>query len=429
MRRRHAVGACGRDVGVAAPCRAPRLSGQRTAAGRGLAGLAGRRGHCVHAGRGTAAAGRAVPPRHRASKLRAGHRAGAGALRRTDGASPVSGWLPAWPGDWLADFAGFAWPWMWLLLPLPLLLRRVLPPRRSTAAALRVPPGMALPAAAASRRLVSLRHGLWLPLLAWSLLCAAAARPQLLGAMQVPPQQARQLMLAVDLSGSMAENDMYLGGRPVDRLTAAKAVIADFLQRRAGDRVGLLVFGQRAYMLTPLTLDLASVRDQLRDSVAGLAGRETALGDAIGLAVKRLREQPPGQRVLVLLTDGVNTAGVLEPLKAAELAQAEGVRVHTIAFGGNGGGFSVFGVPMQVSGGEDVDEETLRTVASQTGGRFFRARDTEELAGIYAELDRLEPVAAAAAPVRPRIEAYPWPLLLAGLLGGVAVLSALGRRR
>jgi Ca-activated chloride channel family protein len=341
----------------------------------------------------------------------------------------VSGWLPAWPGDWLADFAGFAWPWMWLLLPLPLLLRRVLPPRRSTAAALRVPPGMALPAAAASGRLGSLRHGLWLPLLAWSLLCAAAARPQLLGAMQVPPQQARQLMLAVDLSGSMAENDMYLGGRPVDRLTAAKAVIADFLQRRAGDRVGLLVFGQRAYMLTPLTLDLASVRDQLRDSVAGLAGRETALGDAIGLAVKRLREQPPGQRVLVLLTDGVNTAGVLEPLKAAELAQAEGVRVHTIAFGGNGGGFSVFGVPMQVSGGEDVDEETLRTVASQTGGRFFRARDTEELAGIYAELDRLEPVAAAAAPVRPRIEAYPWPLLLAGLLGGVAVLSALGRRR
>src|SRR5690606_37754710 len=117
-----------------------------------------------------------------------------------------------------------------------------------------------------------------------------------------------------------------------DRLTAAKAVIADFLERRAGDRVGLLVFGQRAYMLAPLTLDRDSVRLQLRDSVAGLAGRETALGDAVGLGVKRLREQPEGQRVLVLLTDGVNTAGVIEPLRAAALAQAEGVRVYTIAF-------------------------------------------------------------------------------------------------
>ncbi len=337
--------------------------------------------------------------------------------------------LPALPEHLLADFAGFAWPWMWALLPLPLLLRWLLPPRRSTAAALRVPAGMPLPASAPAGRLRVLQAGLWLPALAWLLLCAATARPQLLGAAQVPPQQARQLMLAVDLSGSMAENDMHLGGRPVDRLTAAKAVIADFLDRRAGDRVGLLVFGQRAYVLTPLTLDLASVRQQLRDSVAGLAGRETALGDAIGLAVKRLREQPPGQRVLVLLTDGVNTAGVLDPAKAAELAQADGVRVHTIAFGASGAGFSLFGVPVQAASGEDVDEETLRTVATMTGGRFFRARDTGELAGIYAELDRLEPVAAAAAPVRPRVEAYPWPLALALLLSACALAIAWGRRR
>src|SRR5690606_1004479 len=130
---------------------------------------------------------------------------------------------------------------------------------------------------------------------------------------------------------------MQLGGRVVERLTAAKAVLADFLERREGDRIGLLVFGQRAYALTPLTADRATVRDQLRDSVVGLAGRETALGDAIALSVKRLREQPQGQRVVIVLTDGVNTAGVLEPLKAAELAKAEGVRVYTIAFGGSGG--------------------------------------------------------------------------------------------
>ena len=204
---------------------------------------------------------------------------------------------------------------------------------------------------------------------------------------------------------------MELGGNVVDRLTAAKAVLADFLDRRVGDRVGLLVFGQRAYALTPLTLDRDSVRDQLRDSVAGLAGRETAIGDAIGLAVKRLRDQPEGQRVLILLTDGVNTAGVLEPLKAAELAKSEGVRIHTIAFGGSGGAISMFGMTLPMPGGEDeIDEATLKQIASQTGGQSFRARDTEELAGIYAELDRIEPVKQEGQRVRPRIERYYWPL-------------------
>lgn len=316
----------------------------------------------------------------------------------------MSAWWPAWQ----EGFAGFAWPWAWALLPLPVLAYLLLPPRLGSAAALRVPWGRRLGEVSGGGP-EGLRGAWLLPLLAWALLCAAAARPQQLGEAQVPPRQARQMMLAVDLSGSMSETDMELGGRAVDRLTAAKAVIADFLDRRAGDRVGLLVFGQRAYMLTPLTLDRDSVRLQLRDSVAGLAGRETAMGDAIGLAVKRLREQPEGQRVLVLLTDGVNTAGVLDPVKAAELAAAEGVRVHTIAFGGNAS-FSFFGVPLPMQGADQVDEETLRKVAETTGGRFFRARDTRELAGIYAELDRLEPVAVDAAPVRPRIERYYWPL-------------------
>ena len=324
--------------------------------------------------------------------------------------------MSAWWSAWQEGLAGFAWPWAWALLPLPLLAYLLLPPRQSSAAALRVPWRGRLDEVAGVGA-AGVRGAWLLPLLAWALLCAAAARPQQLGEAQVPPRQARQMMLAVDLSGSMSETDMELGGQGVDRLTAAKAVIADFLDRRAGDRVGLLVFGQRAYMLTPLTLDRDSVRMQLRDSVAGLAGRETALGDAIGLAVKRLREQPEGQRVLILLTDGVNTAGVLDPVKAAELASAEGVRVHTIAFGGSGS-FSFMGVPLPIQGGEEVDEDTLRRVADMTGGHFFRARDTRELAGIYAELDRLEPVAVAAAPVRPRIERYPWPL-------GAALLLAL----
>jgi len=318
----------------------------------------------------------------------------------------------------------FAWPWMWLALPLPLLMRWW-PLSARRVPALRVPwEPQRLQRETMPRRRPSLR--MLLSWLAWIALCAAAARPQQAGEPVVPPRQARQMMLAVDLSGSMSEADMQLGGRVVDRLTAAKAVLADFLERREGDRIGLLVFGQRAYALTPLTADRASVREQLRDSVVGLAGRETALGDAIGLAVKRLRDQPEGQRVLILLTDGVNTAGVLEPLKAAELAKAEGVRVHTIAFGGSGG-LSLFG--MSLPGSEDpIDEDTLARIARETGGRFFRARNTDELAGIYAELDRLEPVKSAGPTLRPWLECYPWPLAVALLLG-VTALAWPGRRR
>jgi Ca-activated chloride channel family protein len=298
--------------------------------------------------------------------------------------------------QWSQWFSQFAWPWAWALLPLPVLMW-LLPRGGERQAALRVPYPERIRALAQATGVSYARPGRWLAWLAWALLCAALARPQVLGEPVSPPQQARQMMLAVDLSGSMSEPDMELGGRVVDRLTAAKAVLADFLDRRQGDRVGLL-----------------------RDSVVGLAGRETALGDAIALSVKRLREQPRGQRVLIVLTDGVNTAGVLDPLKAAELAKAEGVRVHTVAFGSDGGGMSLFGIPVQAGNEDPVDEKTLRSIAEQTGGRFFRARDTAALAGIYAELDRLEPVAAAAPAVQPRIERYVWPLAAAMLLAALA---------
>ncbi len=330
--------------------------------------------------------------------------------------------------SWLQDLA---WPWLLLALPLPWLVRRLLPPV-ATGAALRVPWADRLDTgggAAAMRRGGRGGLRLWLAAVAWACLCVAAARPQALGEAVQPPQAGRDLMLAVDLSGSMAEEDMLLGNRVVDRLTAAKAVIADFLDRRGGDRVGLLVFGRRAYAVAPLTLDRDSVREQLMTSVVGLAGRETAIGDAIGLAVKRLRGQPEGQRVLILLTDGVNTAGLLEPLKAAELARDAGVRVHTIAFGGAGGAMqSPFGfrLPGPV---EEIDEDTLQRIADMTGGRMFRGRDTEELAGIYAEIDRLEPVERPAEAVRPRIERYHVPLAWALGLALLAWMPWPRRRR
>jgi Ca-activated chloride channel family protein len=208
-------------------------------------------------------------------------------------------------------------------------------------------------------------------------------------------------------------------------------VLADFLERRAGDRVGLVVFGERAYALTPMTHDLASVRAQLDDSVVALAGRETAIGDAIGLSTKRLlaarrAAAPPGGRgdtqpqVLVLLTDGVNTAGVLDPRKAAEVARDAGVRIHAIGFGTEAGALSLFGFSLPGPGGASIDEEALEYVADTTGGRYFRARDTEALAGIYAELDRIEPVERPGEPIRPRIERYPLPL---GAALAVALLA------
>lgn len=334
--------------------------------------------------------------------------------------------IDAWP-SWLTG-TQWAWPWLLIALPLPLLARWLLPALRSRAAALRVPYGHRLDGIAGSVGRARFGGGSPLLWIAWALLCVAAARPQQLGEIVQPPQTGRDLMLAVDLSGSMGEEDMQLGNGIVDRLTAAKAVLADFLDRRVGDRVGLLVFGQKAYALAPLTLDRDSVRQQLMDSVVGLAGRETAIGDAIGLAVKRLRAQPAGQRVLILLTDGVSNAGLLQPIKAAELAKADKVRIYTIAFGGDGGGQSIFGFRLPATGGDDIDEATLQQIAELTGGKAFRARDTAELAGIYAEIERLEPVKRAGHRVRPRNERYAWPLAAALLFGLAALLLPQVRR-
>ena len=327
--------------------------------------------------------------------------------------------------DWLG-VDGFAWPWALLALLLPLLVRWLVAAPTSREPALRVPWGERLRRIAGSGQVGAVARGFpWLAYIAWCLLCVAAARPQQLGAPVAPPQVGRDLMLAVDLSASMGEEDMELGGRIVDRLTAAKAVLADFLDRRVGDRVGLVVFGERAHALTPLTADRDSVREQLQGSVVGLAGRATAIGDAIALSTKRLQKQPADQRVLILLTDGVNTAGTLEPDKAAQIARDNRVRIHAIAFGGDGGGLSVFGFQLPM-GGDEVDEAGLQRIAALTGGRFFRARDTAALAGIYAEIDTLEPVQRQGQAVRPKIERYPLPLAGALLLG---LLALLARRR
>ena len=324
-------------------------------------------------------------------------------------------------GNWVLE-----WPWLLLALPLPWLAARLLPPvPASLATALRVPFGDDLGALQkVDRRTPRTRWSLPL-LIAWALLCVAAARPQQLGEARQLPQTGRDLLLAVDLSGSMATEDMHLGTQTVDRLTAVKAVLGDFLDRRVGDRVGLLLFGERAYAVTPLTLDRDAVRQQLNDSVVGLAGTETAIGDAIALTVKRLAQNADanhvsnqGERVLILLTDGVNTAGALTPEKAAQLAAQAHVRVHTIGFGGEGIETGFFGLRLPKR--SEIDEATLRSIAEKTSGRYFRARDTGELAEIYAELDRIEPAPRPGEILQPRIERYPLPLMLALALAALS---------
>ncbi|MCF7979693.1 MAG: VWA domain-containing protein [Chromatiaceae bacterium] len=318
-----------------------------------------------------------------------------------------------------------AWPWLLLALPLPWLVRLALPRAEAAApAAVRVPFYRLLSQGQTYQEAAPRRWTLLLALLAWLLLVLAAARPQWLGEPVALPMAGRDLMLAVDISGSMTEEDMVIRGQLVDRLMAVKAVAGDFIKRREGDRVGLILFGQQAYMQTPLTFDRSTARTLLFESAVGLAGRETAIGDAIGLAVKRLRDQPTEERVLVLLTDGANTAGSIAPLKAAELASAAGVRVYTIGVGSDPrAGFGAFGLSM---GRNPIDEATLSAIAEQTGGRYFRARDVSELQGIYAALDELEPVESDQQTFRPVDELFAWPLGWALLLSAVVAASRVG---
>jgi Ca-activated chloride channel family protein len=239
-------------------------------------------------------------------------------------------------------------------------------------------------------------------------------------------------MLAVDLSGSMDAKDFELGSRRVDRLTATKAVAGDFIGRREGDRIGLILFGERAYLQVPLTLDRETVNTLLLEAFIGLAGEKTAIGDAITLAVKRIHDQgeEAGEQVLILLTDGANTAGEIDPLKAAELAQQIGLRIYTIGIGAEQMVVSsITGGMRRVNPSADLDEETLTQIADLTGGRYFRAKDTAGLQEIYRLLDEMEPVAEPEAGFRPVKSLFLWPLggsfLLALFLGLMNMLAGL----
>jgi Ca-activated chloride channel family protein len=310
----------------------------------------------------------------------------------------------------------FAWPWMLLLLPLPWILSRRLPPVRPQGAALFLPfaASVADDSAPAVKRLPRIRTMLFV--LVWLLLLAAATRPQWLGDPQPVPSTGRRLLLAVDVSGSMAAEDMAGG---YSRLQVVQQVAGDFIRGRHGDRVGLILFGTRPYLQAPLTADLDTVESFLDQAMVGVAGTQTAIGDAIGLAIKRLRDEgnkAGGETVLILLTDGSNTTGAMPPEQAAKLAAAAGLRIYTIGVGASEApGF--FGM----AGGSDLDEDTLKAIARATGGEYFRASDASALQQVYARIDRMEPSAGREQWYRPSDEWFFWPLGLALLLSLPAV--------
>ncbi|HEB81579.1 MAG TPA: VWA domain-containing protein [Gammaproteobacteria bacterium] len=314
----------------------------------------------------------------------------------------------------------FIWPWMFALLPLPYVLRLILPRARGSAeAALKVPDiaPFQLEDGTGISRIRKTRWPLLLYTLVWLCLVIAAARPQWTGEAIELPVSGRDLMLAIDISKSM-DLPLRYGNRSVSRIAATKAVASTFIEKRVGDRIGLILFGDQAYVQAPLTFDRATVNTLLSEAVTGLAGQATAIGDAIGLAVKRLspsasdsrgiQKNISNDRVLILLTDGVSNRGEITPLKAAELAAKKGLKIYTIGIGNRGS--------------RELDERTLRQIARLTGGQYFRAYSTRDLQRIYAMLDKLEPVEKDVKTYRPIRALYYLPLSASAFFASLLAL-------
>lgn len=307
----------------------------------------------------------------------------------------------------------FLWPIAFLLLPLPFLYRHLMKPvSLSAGGALKAPFYRRIASGAGSERRSRLAKPLRLIVasLIWGLLVTAMARPVLVGNEVPLLVEGRDLMMAIDLSGSMGREDFAINGRQTTRLAVVKTAADDFIERREGDRLGLILFSNRAYLQAPLTFDREVVRSLLDQAEVGLTGQETAIGDAIAVALKRLKDRPTESRVLVLLTDGASNAGVMQPLAAAQLARDFGVRIYTIGVGAGQMAMQTAFGQQQINPSQDLDETSLMQIADLTGGQYFRAQDLKSLADIYAELDQLEPVSGDPIYLRPSISLFYLPL-------------------
>ncbi|MEJ8475068.1 vWA domain-containing protein [Roseibium algae] len=321
----------------------------------------------------------------------------------------------------------FLWPFAFLLLPLPFVLRYFLKPAdKGLGGALKVPFFASLSRDLGGRadRISTSWWKFSAASLVWLLMVTAVARPAYVGPEVPLPADGRDIMMAIDLSGSMAEQDFAVGGRPSTRLSVVKDAADAFIESRKGDRVGLVLFSDRAYLQAPLTFDRQAVRDLLDQAEVGLTGQKTAIGDAIAVSLKRLKERPAEGRVLVLLTDGASNEGKMAPVQAAELAAKLGIRIYTI---GVGAGPMAINTPVgrqMVNPSADLDESTLRKIAELTGGQYFRATDVNGLAQVYRAIDKLEPTGTDSVHVRPEVALYFWPAGLALLIAALAALIA-----
>lgn len=317
---------------------------------------------------------------------------------------------------WQLDY-----PWLLLLLPLPWLTYRFLPAYNEARSAVRVPFFAAMsravgeaPGTAGSRRN---RWQLLLNVLVWALILLAVSRPVYVEKPIERQQPVRDLMLAIDLSQSMETEDFTNAqGEKINRLAAVKGVVQGFIDKRKDDRIGLIVFGSGAYPQAPLTLDHASLSLLLADTGIGMAGPNTAIGDAIGLSLKLLDKAHEQEKVLILLTDGNDTSSAITPDHAAEMAANKGVTIHTIGIG-----------DPDASGEAKVNLQGLEQIANTTGGRFFRAEDRAALDQVYNTLDQLTPHQVKTLSHQPQRELFYWPLSAALLLLALYQLGALLR--
>ena len=316
----------------------------------------------------------------------------------------------------------FDFIWALIALPLPLLIYWLPAKKQVQAAPLRMPTiikGIKTQEFAPEKK----KAPLFILSFIWLLVVLASTQPQWLGEAVNVPTEGREMMIAVDLSGSMQVEDMSLNGRSVNRLDMLKVLLGEFIERRSGDRLGLILFGDDAYMQTPMTFDRKTVQQMLDETVLGLVGKQTAIGDAIALAVKRFDEKKESNRVLLLLTDGQNTAGKITPEQALELAVAKDITIYSIGIGAdimiqN----SLFGA-RRVNPSSELDEETLQRLADETGGYYFRARASEDMSKIYKLLDDLEPVEQEQQQMRPLSALFHWPLGLALLISLLTLLT------
>ncbi|TMM44793.1 vWA domain-containing protein [Colwellia ponticola] len=310
----------------------------------------------------------------------------------------------------------FAWPWLFVLLPVPLIIYFLPVKKNATEQSALIMPVLIKVASNTVSDQQKRKTPLVILSVSWLLVIIAISRPQWLGEAIDIPSEGREMMIAVDLSGSMEIEDMSLNGRNVNRLQMLKVVLGDFIERRVSDRLGLILFADDAYMQTPMTFDRKTVKQMLDESELNLVGRKTAIGDAIGLAVKRFNAKKESNKVLLLLTDGQNTAGKITPEQAVELAVAKGITIYTVGIGADVMLQQSMWGTQRINPSSDLDEQSLTAIAEKTGGQYFRARDSQGMNEIYNLLDKLEPIEQEQQQMRPLSALYYWPLGFAALL-------------